>query len=116
LFIVPHCGLNQQFDHFVVSSEVPENSSSNLRLQLPATPVGNKEDGGPDGPGFDADGEELTGGRVGETVGVGIWVGESVGLGVGEYDGWGRGLGELECVAEGEALTGGALGAGRCCQ
>jgi hypothetical protein len=44
--MAPQPGLNQQFDHFVVSSEVPENSSSNVRLQLPGTPVG-VQDGAP---------------------------------------------------------------------
>ena len=104
LFWLPHA-LNQQLDHFVVSSELPENSSSNLRLQLPGTPVGAMADGAE----FVADGDALTGGWVGESVGVGVldWVG------VAEFDGCG--LGELDCDAEGEALAD-ALGVGWCCQ
>jgi hypothetical protein len=107
LFIEPHDGLNQQFDHFVVSSEVPLNSSSNLRVQLPGTPVGTMADEAE----FVAEGDALTGGVVGESVGVGTWVGVLEFVGVGEFDG----VGELECHADGEALTCEAVGVGRCC-
>jgi hypothetical protein len=56
LFTLLQLGAFQQFAHLLLSSDAPENSSSNFSVQVPPVPVGCGPDGGVDGLGDD-DGE-----------------------------------------------------------